>query len=242
MSEALTTPRPPSARAQALVSMVPAFALLALATIAIVLLSDRIPPAGLAFVALLGGLPSVVMISRGWNRVLWANRIDRARHAAAAAPDDPELAYELGVLLSLRGETEEARRAYEMARRIRPGFAPATVGLGHLCVENDDLAGALEYFQAAAEADPELFSAHYGIAGVWVRREQFARAVAAFDRALALDPDDGYVLVGLARCHFELSELERAREYLQRAGDRGVNDRELERAIEEADAGEIDVE
>jgi len=221
-------------RTEALLSMLPALALLALATTTIMLLRDRLEPAGLALVAAVGGIPSVIMISRGWTRVLWADRLERARRKALAAPDNAEAQYDLGVLCALRGLESDAREAFEAAHRIDPKHAAATVGLGHLAADADDLVRALELFEAAAAQDPTLFAAHYGVAGVNMRREQFARAAAAFERALGIEPDDGYALAGLARCRLELGDLESARDLLERAAEMGVSDSDLLRDLRDA--------
>ncbi len=214
--------------------MLPSLGWLAGAAASAILLRDRLPPAALALFALVGCLPAIIALQRGWVRVLWADRLDRARRDAEAAPNDPGAHYELGVMCALRGEDEAARAAFERARSISPGHAPSTVGLGHLLADNDDLGGALALFEQAAETDPGLFSAHFGAASVQYQREQYARAVAAYERALKVEPNDGFALAGMSRCLLELGEIDRARDAAVKAAANGVTDDDLSRDLRAA--------
>ena len=201
--------------------------------------APRFPPA-LAFAALvLVALPMLILIQRAWTKFLWARKVDAARsRAESAAPGDAEPHVELGVLLTLVGNESDARTAFERARQIHPRHAQATVGLAHLAAQDGDLDAALALFQEAAESDPRLFAAHYGIAGVQLRREQYARAVQAYEKALAIEPDDAFTLAELSRCHLLLGDADRAEEYFLRAARNGLRDTDLERQIRDATSEE----
>ena len=174
----------------------------------------------------------LVAAQRAWTRFLWARRTEAIRRRAAKAPpDDPEPHVELGVTLSLAGADAEAKLAFQRAREIRPDHPQATVGLAHIAAENGELDQALALFQEASEKDPTLFAAQYGIGGVQFQREQYARAIHAYERALALEPDDAFTLVSLSRCHLCLGDAAKAEEYFARAAGRGLRDPELERLI-----------
>ena len=215
--------------------MLPSFAWLVVASATGLLLRDRLPPALLSIFALRVALPAIFSLQKGWMRVLWADRLDRARNRAEQAPQDANAHYELAVLLQLRGEEAEALAGFERARAIVPGHPASTVSLGHLAADADDLPRALSLFEEAAERAPDLFSAWFGIASVQVQREQFARASAAYERALKIEPNDGFALAGLARCCFELGDHERARELSAQASRHGVADDDLVRDLRDAD-------
>jgi len=68
------------------------------------------------------------------------------------------------------------------------------------------------------------------------RREQYARALVAYEKALAIEEDDPYTLAEVARCHLHLGDMERADEYRMRAESLGVRDPELTRLIREAES------
>ena len=176
-------------------------------------------------------IPLLIRTQRAWVKFLWARRIEAARRHAEGVTDDPEPHVELGVLCSLAGANDAARAAFERARSIRPRHPQAIVGLAHLSADDGDLDRALELFTEASESDPELFAAHYGIGGVQRRREQYARAVLSYERALALEPDDAFTLLELSRCHLLLGDPDKAEDYHARAAGLGVRDVELERMI-----------
>ncbi len=184
--------------------------------------------------AIVVAIPTILAIQRGWTKWLWAGKLEEARMRAGSS-NDPELHVEHGILCALHGRTEEARAAFEKALSISPAHTGALVGLGHLHARDEDWDEALASFERAAAADPKCFAAFYGIGGVHRRRDQYARALAAYEKALAIEEDDAYTLAELARCHLELGDLERAEETLARAESLGVHDRELSRAIREAE-------
>lgn len=195
----------------------------------------RLLPAPVVFVGSIAILlPLLVAAQRAWTRFLWARRLAAARLRAENAGADPEPHVELGVLCSLAGTEKEARAAFERAREIKPGHAQATVGLAHLAAEEDDLDRALALFTEAAENDPALFAAQYGIGGVQRRREQYARAVLAYEKALAIEEDDAFTLAELARCHLLLGDPDKAEEYFNRAAANGLRDPDLEKMIRAA--------
>lgn len=200
-------------------------------------LAGRLLPAPVVFVGAIALLlPLLVVVQRAWTRFLWARRLGSARIRAANAGNDPEPHVELGVLCSLAGTEKEARGAFERARELSPGHAQATVGLAHLAAEEGDLDGALALFTEAATAHPDLFAAHYGIGGVQRRREQYARAVLSYEKALAIEADDAFTLAELSRCHLLLGDAEKAEEYFLRAAGHGLRDPDLEKMIRAASA------
>ncbi len=205
--------------------------LLAGAITAVFALKASLPFEAILAGSVLAGIPLLVAIHRGWVRFLAARRLHHARARARAHPDDASAHYELGVLCSLYGSGEESRAAFERTRELVPGHAAATVGLGHLHAEAGELDEALGLFTSAAESDPTLFSAHFGIGQVHRLREQHARAIQAYERALALEPEDPYTLHELARCHLDLGDAERATDYRDRAARLGVRDGELDRQL-----------
>ncbi|HYC34784.1 MAG TPA: tetratricopeptide repeat protein [Usitatibacter sp.] len=73
--------------------------------------------------------------------------------AARLDPRDYAAAYENGMALKALG-SEDARRCFENAVRLRPAFAPAHYALGMLAFERGDWARAVAGLRAAADLDP----------------------------------------------------------------------------------------
>lgn len=55
---------------------------------------------------------------------------------------------------------------------------------------NNEVENAVQLFEQAAELDPTLTSAHVALAGLYLNKGEFDKALAASDRALALDPSN----------------------------------------------------
>lgn len=177
------------------------------------------------------GIPALISIQRSWLKFLWARKLVAARRFAADHSTSIDAQYELGILEATRGHLERARRAFDAALAILPSHAPSLVGHGHLAAQNGNLGEALEFFKRAADIDGKLFSAHFGMGTVLQAREQYARSIAAFERALEIDPTDGPTLSEIGRNHLALGDVGKAREFHQEASHCGYRDSELERAL-----------
>lgn len=68
---------------------------------------------------------------------------DAYRQALTAAPDDPAIHYDLGVLAERDGRADAARGHYQDALRAEPTFGPAVITLGRLAIRSGDPGAAL---------------------------------------------------------------------------------------------------
>jgi tetratricopeptide (TPR) repeat protein len=88
---------------------------------------------------------------------------------------------------------------------------------------------AVEYFQAASDAEPDDAWHHWALGRALVAVGQAEPAVKAFERAASLKPDDKWIELGLAGAAARSGDLERARVLLYRNRNR-VRSWEAERA------------
>jgi hypothetical protein len=127
--------------------------------------------------------------------------------------------YEISWRQSARGglASEEARRAFDLATRIEPGFARAwnNLGVSHARQGDDDRAERA--FRNAILADPGLAAAHANLGQLHARRNQDSEAAARLARAVELDDGNahyhyllGKALVRLGRTDAAAAEFERA--------------------------------
>lgn len=120
------------------------------------------------------------------------------RQAAALSPHDPRGPYNLGVCLqeSLPGAdssrraalTAESTAAFERALALDPGSAQVLYGFATLHSENGDHARAALLVEAALRLKPDWSDAWNNLGNHYEGLGRRADAVAAFDRALALNP------------------------------------------------------
>ena len=110
-------------------------------------------------------------------------------------PDSAESHYNLGKLFSIQDNWEPARKSFEAALRVDPGYVEALDGLG-LALEalGDDGAAVAAYEKAIALNDQRkgtFTSAHANLSAYYNRTGDAARALAYARQALVLDPRSG---------------------------------------------------
>jgi tetratricopeptide (TPR) repeat protein len=122
----------------------------------------------------------------------WPEALARAERALALAPPEPlALRARYDALLGL-GRAEEAEAALDALVAVDSG--PETARLlfnsGVTAWSAKDGERARRRFAAAVAADPQLHQAHSAIAEIHIAGEDFAAALAAVERALAIAPRD----------------------------------------------------
>lgn len=110
------------------------------------------------------------------------------RALAAERPADAAVQVDLGNLLALGGQSDEAEAAYRQALALDPESVSAHFNLALLEQQRRHERAALREFKAVIELDPRHAWAQYQIGVIlegWGMKEL---AVRAYGRALALDP------------------------------------------------------
>lgn len=74
----------------------------------------------------------------------------------AEEPSFAEAYFQRGIALCLAGRQEEAARAHRQVLRLNPHHFGAAAALGHACVAQGNLAGALYYYRRALRIHPRL--------------------------------------------------------------------------------------
>jgi len=149
---------------------------------------------------------------------------------------DPEVWNALGMAEMSLGDADRALASFERAWALDPLDAVTNENLGVVQVNRamktknrDLLSKAVEYFQASIAADPALPSAHNGLGGAYNFLGRKDEAIAAWEKAVALDPSFDFPLYNLALVYFDRGDkakaLEYCRKYLEAKGSR-LTDRE----------------
>ncbi|HXH27948.1 MAG TPA: tetratricopeptide repeat protein, partial [Candidatus Polarisedimenticolia bacterium] len=132
------------------------------------------------------------------------------RAALEDAPDDPDLLYDLGLVLARKGETATAEQAYRKALRGHPSFAPAHEGLAQLALAagKDDLA-LREWWRV--ERSGELGLASLVARGrLLLSRGRPEEAIADYGKAVLLAPERADLRIDLALACLRSGLKERA--------------------------------
>lgn len=110
-----------------------------------------------------------------------------------------------------RAAAEYAARQMETRERTQ---AEILIEFGTVRARQGQLEVAAENFQGAAELDPELFDAWRNLAAALHQLGRLPEAIAAYERALRLDPRHGETIFNLALAEFVSGEAEAAEQRL----------------------------
>ncbi len=112
------------------------------------------------------------------------------------------------------GEYEDARDCFALALAHAPANARAQCGLGRLLRAAGDIAGSVEHLQAAAQRLPADADIQFELALSLNRGDDTAAVLAAYQRAIAIDPAHHGSLVNCGLVYLsQLAEPQRAAEY-----------------------------
>lgn len=135
--------------------------------------------------------------------------------ARAAAPDDAQTFYNLGLVSQSVGLYAEAAEAYRRAAALEPDLASAHYNLGTVLNQLGDLDGALAAYDLALEADPGHAKALSDKGFVLRAQGKAEEAAAAYGRAAAAG--DPAALTGLGRALQDAGRLSEAAAAFERA-------------------------
>jgi tetratricopeptide (TPR) repeat protein len=117
-----------------------------------------------------------------------------ALRTAMLGGEKPELWLLLGEVEVRRGRLPGARDAFRRAAESDPGNDRALAALGLLAARMEDLTSAREYLDKALQANGTLFEARVVRGQIALAHGQPAAAIAHFQRALQVRPDDPWAV------------------------------------------------
>ena len=86
------------------------------------------------------------------------------------------------------------------ALQLDPHFSYARALLGHEHMINDHLEKAEEAFSRVVSEDPRSYSARFGLATIYLRKEQFPSAQKEIKRSIEVNPKNSMLYVYAAKC------------------------------------------
>ena len=137
----------------------------------------------------------------------FAEALEAFERAAALEPENAEAYYHLGVVSEYNAEgrrygpglaLDRAVASYEKAISLREGYVEAQYNLGVVCQYDSDgklygpnarIEKALASFERVVELAPDHARAWSNMGGIHFHRKRYAEARAAWEQALAADPD-----------------------------------------------------
>ncbi len=133
-----------------------------------------------------------------------------ALRTAMLGGEKPELWLLLGEVEVRRGRLPGARDAFRRAAESDPGNDRALAALGLLSARMEDLTSAREYLDRALQANGTLFEARVVRGQIALADGQPSAAVAHFQRALQVRPDDPWAVGWMGAAQLASGKLEAA--------------------------------
>lgn len=123
---------------------------------------------------------------------------ERIRAAAAASPENGELAWFEGRLAGLEGDRAAAERHLRRAIELRPKLLGAYLSLARVLVGGGDLPRAVATYEEAARRNPSDATTQLMVGILYEQLGRTSDAIIRYENALALDPDHAVAKNNLA--------------------------------------------
>ncbi len=159
--------------------------------------------------------------------------------------DSPITWNKVGIAYHQMGQLGLARKSYERSVKLNPKYAEAINNLGTVAYAQKNYRRAANYYKKALIYTPDSASIHSNLGTAHFARKKYEDAMTEYQRAIALDPNvfehrgsQGTVLQERsveerAKFHFHLAKLyarsgqpDRALQYLRKALEEGLKDRD----------------
>ena len=137
------------------------------------------------------------------------------RRARQLDPDDPELAYYLGIAQLQSGDDAAALTDLRESLRIMPGYQPARLRLAELLLKNGDLDEAIQLFENVLEAEPGTSWALHGLGQAHASKGETDSAIRYYEQAVAQYERFGPVHYALGLLYRDKGDAARARQHLE---------------------------
>jgi tetratricopeptide (TPR) repeat protein len=143
--------------------------------------------------------------------------VKRFKRALKQSPDHPVILNQYALSLAELGDMRTAERMLEKAIKLNPDNADSWGILGEMHEKSGNLDAAADTYDRFRAINPGLSIGHLKFADACHQLKQFGNALTAYEKALAIDPDNPHAWRGLSRvCMFE-GEWERGLEAVNRA-------------------------
>lgn len=158
------------------------------ARLAAPLLTDQVRGVRIEAARALAGVPTDLLPPD--RRAALGTALEEWRRAQWVNVDRPEGQMNLGWLHGVQGDLAAARRSYEAALRIEPGFIPGYVNLADvLRAQGRDDEGE-KVLRKALGRDPRNAQLHHSLGLLLARQRRLPEALAALRKATELDPGE----------------------------------------------------
>ena len=125
-------------------------------------------------------------------------------------PLDARFLYQSGILYEIEAEFEEAQDVFEQALRISPNYRNSKIRLAELARRGNQNINAMQLLEEALAEGLDDANVAAEVGGIYLELGETNRAVAAFNRALEIDPAQPASRLNLIDYYLNSGQFERA--------------------------------
>lgn len=136
---------------------------------------------------------------------------------------DPEIWNYLGIAYMYSGELDKALESFDKALSIDPEYSSIDLNLGNTYLlmflrdnKEETLAKCIDHLEKAIARDPNSAMAHNSLGAALRKSGLLNDAIAAWEKALELNPDLNMALYNLGKAYYDLGDKSQALVFLQR--------------------------
>ena len=147
----------------------------------------------------------------------YGNALAIIRRGLAASPHDVDLLLAQAATLFAWGRFRDVCGSCPHAEAVRSGNVPLFVTLGWSWIAIGSPGEAEAWMRRATDIEPADWKAHFGLGAALRQLNRLEEAIVAYERALALEPDNFECLINLVFCRLEQGDLAAAEAQARRA-------------------------
>jgi tetratricopeptide (TPR) repeat protein len=134
--------------------------------------------------------------------------IEEFQAAVKASPREPNVHFGLGYLYWKSHQYDDAKREFQAELAIDPGNAQALAYLGDIEMKAGDTEAALASLRKSIQLKNDIRIAAIDLGVILAQQKQYAEAVTALQRAVAIDPSEPDAHYRLAQVYREMGKAE----------------------------------
>lgn len=159
----------------------------------------------------------LITVLRGYENT--AGMVKEARELTQLYPQDAQVFQVLAATLVEQGQVSQALTALNTAIRLNPRLESARYGFARIQEQSGKSQDAIARYQRILQQNPRSFLAQRQLGEVYIGMQQLPEAIAAFQKALALQPDNDALICRMHHYQRGLTSVNdsiaRERNYLQ---------------------------
>jgi protein O-mannosyl-transferase len=142
--------------------------------------------------------------------------------------------YNMGMLLDLKGQLNQAIGYYSMSLQIKPQFAKAHSRLGKIAATQNKTAVAIKHYSEALKIEPSSLNDHINLGNILAQNNQIKEAIHHYQQALEIDPEYALAYFNLGNAMMVQKNYNKGVHYFKQAVRLVPGDENMQAALERA--------